>query len=36
MVSIWISDTAALFTGRRFGKRKLAPEVSQGKTWEGV
>jgi len=36
MVSIWISDTAALFTGRRFGRRKLAPAVSPGKTWEGV
>jgi phosphatidate cytidylyltransferase len=36
MVSIWISDTAALFTGRRFGRRKLAAEVSPGKTWEGV
>jgi phosphatidate cytidylyltransferase len=36
MLSIWISDTAALFTGRRFGRRKLAPEVSPGKTWEGV
>ncbi|HEY6864884.1 MAG TPA: phosphatidate cytidylyltransferase [Burkholderiales bacterium] len=36
MMSIWISDTAALFAGRRFGRRKLAPEVSPGKTWEGV
>jgi phosphatidate cytidylyltransferase len=36
MVAIWISDTAALFTGRRFGRHKLAPEVSPGKTWEGV
>jgi phosphatidate cytidylyltransferase len=36
MISSWISDTAALFTGRRFGRRKLAPAVSPGKTWEGV
>jgi phosphatidate cytidylyltransferase len=36
MVASWISDTAALFTGRRFGRRKLAPAVSPGKTWEGV
>jgi phosphatidate cytidylyltransferase len=36
MVSIWISDTAALFAGRRFGRRKLAPAISPGKTWEGV
>jgi len=36
MIAIWISDTAALFTGRRFGRRKLAPDISPGKTWEGV
>ncbi len=36
MVAIWISDTAALFAGRRFGRHKLAAEVSPGKTWEGV
>lgn len=36
MAVIWISDTAAFFAGRRFGRRKLAPTVSPGKTWEGV
>jgi phosphatidate cytidylyltransferase len=36
MISSWISDTAALFAGRRFGRRKLAPTISPGKTWEGV
>jgi len=36
MVAIWISDTAGLLVGRRFGRRKLAPEISPGKTWEGV
>jgi phosphatidate cytidylyltransferase len=36
MAVIWISDTAAFFAGRRFGRRKLAPAVSPGKTWEGV
>jgi len=32
----WISDTAAYFAGRRFGRHKLAPSISPGKTWEGV
>ena len=33
---IWISDTGAYLTGRAFGRRKLAPSISPGKTWEGV
>ena len=36
MGTIWISDTAAYFTGRAFGKNKLAYHISPGKTWEGV
>ncbi len=36
MAIVWIADTAAYFSGRAFGRRKLAPMVSPGKTWEGV
>ena len=32
----WISDSAAYFAGRRYGRHKLAPAISPGKTWEGV
>jgi phosphatidate cytidylyltransferase len=34
--TVWISDSAAYFAGRRFGRRKLAPSISPAKTWEGV
>ena len=35
-LSVWICDTSALFFGKKFGKRKILPDVSPNKTWAGT
>ena len=36
LLGVWVFDGAAFFSGRYFGRHKLAPMISPAKTWEGV
>lgn len=35
LICTWMNDTFAYFAGRTFGKHKMAPKISEKKTWEG-
>ena len=35
-LSVWICDTSAFFFGKKFGERKILPDISPNKTWVGT
>lgn len=36
LCAVWVGDTAAYYAGRAWGRHKMAPSLSPGKTWEGA